>query len=354
MSNQMKSLVQTGLIERDEEENIMSLALLTGEHVLLIGDPGVGKSLLASEFCRRLDGVKHFETGVTKQSTEEVFLGPLSIKGYREGKYAWEYEDSLLTANTAFIDEVFDASDALLRTLLRILNEREFKRGTFHVKCPLETCIAAANYTRVNEVTAAVIDRFLFKWAVSPVRAKERLISWTPLQNGKHVSLKEVGKMREDIAQVTLSNDMAKALVEIARSLKFSDRTLNKSAKVVRAAAFMAGRDKVKGSDLDTLVYFHSMNEQDRAAAQNAIRKVTEEFTRREKMTEQIEFIETLEKEIASVTPDEDGLRALTTIIQDLEKLSPMDATEVPRRKNAAIEKAKKRHEALMAESGLA
>src|SRR3990172_768584 len=239
----------------------------------MVGDPGVGKSLLASEFCRRLDGVKHFETGVTKQSTEEVFLGPLSIKGYREGKYAWEYEGSLLTAHMAFIDEVFDASDALLRTLLRILNEREFRRGTFYVKCPLETCIAAANYTRVNEVTAAVVDRFLFKWAVSPVRAKERLIGWSPLQNGKHVSLDDLQKMRVSMAKIPLANELAKALVEIARALKFSDRTLNKAAKVVRAAAFLAGRDKVKSTDLETLVYFHSMNDQDRAAAQNEIRK---------------------------------------------------------------------------------
>jgi MoxR-like ATPase len=57
--------------ERDAEINGSLLALLSGEHVLLLGPPGTAKTLLANKICETIEGGNFFHYLLTRFSTPE-------------------------------------------------------------------------------------------------------------------------------------------------------------------------------------------------------------------------------------------------------------------------------------------
>jgi len=148
MKERLKRLqkhLQHGLIERDTPIRLALLAMLSGEHLLLIGPPGTAKSELARRLRRVFRGGQYFERLLTKFSVPEELFGPLSIKALEEDRYERLTDSYLPSASIAFIDEIFKANSAILNALLTLLNEREFDNGAQRVKTPLAAVIGASN-----------------------------------------------------------------------------------------------------------------------------------------------------------------------------------------------------------------
>jgi len=138
-------------------------AILTGEHMLLLSRTGMAKSYLATSIFNIFEGARVFSAQASKDQTPDNYFGPYNIDEFRKGRIRHNIKGSIIEANFVFLDEFFDASDVVLRSLLSVLNERKFINGSEQIDAAVHTTIATANYMRMNEVTEAVLDRFTYK-----------------------------------------------------------------------------------------------------------------------------------------------------------------------------------------------
>src|SRR3954471_14243251 len=133
------------LVDRDEEIDLALTALLAGEHLLLVGPPGCGKSLLLDSLLSWAGGRK-FSALLTRFSVPEELFGPVSLAALKEDRFVRVTSGKLPEAEFVFLDEVFRGSSAILNCLLKLLNERVFDPGDgVPRRTPLQLCVAAAN-----------------------------------------------------------------------------------------------------------------------------------------------------------------------------------------------------------------
>jgi len=261
------------LIGRDKEIKQFIYALLTKEHLLLMGPAGTGKSQFANNVFSIIKGSKIFKAHLTKFMSEEYVFGPVDIKKLREkGIIEHITKDSILDSDFAFLDEFFDASDVLLRTLLGVLNEREWHRGMQHVTAKLHTAIVTSNYQRENEVTQAILDRFLFKAEVGQIthRNQRILMLSNSLKDNSQLKtifdldkIKEISDMIDRPNDIIVDKDIIDAFDElteeyIKETKKYiSDRTKVKSMKLLKCVAVLDKRKEVSYEDLSELKYIY-------------------------------------------------------------------------------------------------
>jgi hypothetical protein len=114
----------------------------------VFGTYGTGKSLLIGRFFKAFQGGEFFSVELSKYMTENNLVGMPNPKLMREeGKIEHNLEGTIVKADLAELDEVFDANACTLRTMLGILNERRFHRGPQHVDAPLHMAVASTKHT---------------------------------------------------------------------------------------------------------------------------------------------------------------------------------------------------------------
>lgn len=255
-----------GLVDRGVVIDLLALAAVAGEHVLLLGPPGTAKSEVARRIAGAL-GLRSFEYLLGRFTEPSEIFGPVDLRKLKEGVVETATTGMLPEAEIAFLDEVFLGSTAILNQLLGILNERSFRRGSTSLRVPLRLCIAAANTLPEDEGLAAFADRFLvrcFVSAVSDARLEELLAAGdappTKLAAASaKVSVKDLDALVADAAAVDLL-PIRPSLAEAVRLLRagglaLSDRRIVKSQRLVAAAAALSGRRVATEADLWPLVH---------------------------------------------------------------------------------------------------
>jgi len=256
--------LSAALIERDEEIDLVLTALVANEHVLLVGPPGCGKSLLLDSLLNWTGG-KKFSILLTKFSVPEELVGPVSLTGLREDRYVRITTGKLPEADFAFIDEAFKGSSAILNVMLKILNERTFDAGDGVIrKVPLKLAVAASNEWPAPETSkelSALFDRFCLRRALQPIRSqagRQRLL-WTTDHTPKFsdsVSPTEVEHARRVSQSLPWSIEAKEALEAILRELaregvQPGDRRQFKTVGVIRAFAYLSGATEVLPEHLE-------------------------------------------------------------------------------------------------------
>lgn len=266
-----------GLVEREALAEMIALAAVAGEHVLVIGPPGTAKSEAVRRIARAVDS-RIFEYLLGRFTEPSEIFGPIDLRRLKEGYVETETAGMLPEADFAFLDEVFKGSTAILNTLLGILNERVFRRGHSVVRCPLRVCVGASNALPEDESLAAFSDRFLVRIFVEPVpdpRLEELLEAGWSLDheangiganggNGANSPVFSRATLADlDIlAEAARRSDLSRIRPHLAHAIRLlrgagillSDRRAVHAQGLVAAAAALAGRTRPTDADLWPLI----------------------------------------------------------------------------------------------------
>lgn len=260
-----------GLLERKPQVQLMMLAALSGEHVLLVGPPGTAKSELAKRLKSVFVEANYFERLVTRFSVPEELFGPLSIKALEEDRYNRLTSGYLPEASVAFIDEIFKANSAILNSLLTLLNERQFDNGNRRVNVPLISVVAASNELPEGEELSALYDRFILRSYVSPVSKESfdallcgALEGFDPDLNVR-LKIEDLNEVQRLAEKVELTHATIEACKEfrnylVAEDIYVSDRRWRKLVKLMKVSAFTSGFNET--SIYDTWILPHCLWEQ--------------------------------------------------------------------------------------------
>lgn len=253
-----------GLVDRDVLIQLVALAAVAGEHLLIIGPPGTAKSEAIRRVARAIDG-RYFEYLLGRFTEPNEIFGPVDLRRLREGELHTDTTDMLPEAELAFLDEVFLGSTAILNTLLGVLNERIFRRGHTRITCPLRLCVGASNALPTDPGLAAFADRFLLRSFVAPVADPmlEDLLAggWAAeaQDQGPVASLSDLDVLAAAARRCDLEGLrplIAQAVRRLRKAgLHLSDRRVVKVQKLTAAAAALAGRDRPIAGDLWPLIY---------------------------------------------------------------------------------------------------
>ncbi len=292
MTHPLKQIIESasrGLVQRDVAVQLVVLAAVAGEHVLLIGPPGTAKSEAVRRIASGLGG-RYFEYLIGRFTEPSEIFGPVDLQKLRQGVVETQTAGMLPEAEVAFLDEVFLGSSAILNTLLGVLNERRFRRGHTSLRCPLRVCVGASNALPEDPALAAFSDRFLLHlflepvpdphleslleagWALTPADPEAKADSTS---QGQGLGLGQGGlRVLDEASAEARKVDVSPVrprIAEVVRTLRsagipMSDRRVVKLQRLVAAAAVLDGRSEANPSDLWPVIFaIPEPGDQDRA-----------------------------------------------------------------------------------------
>jgi len=252
------SHLEKRFMEREELIRLLLLALMSGEHILLVGPPGSAKSQLARAASQLFGADIGFDYLLTRFTTPDELFGPVSLQKLKADQYVRQTDGYLPTARFAFLDEIFKANSAILNSLLSILNERVFFNGKLKQEVPLLFLMAASNeLPEDNEQLAALYDRFLFRYEVEYVKqiASFELMFQAPSTPPPALFTPElIRQVRDAAADVTIPEAIVYMLFQLktameAKEYVISDRRWHKIGHVWKVSAAIHGRAEVGAWD---------------------------------------------------------------------------------------------------------
>lgn len=310
-----------------------ALALLTKQHVMLMGKPGTAKSMLSREIFKPFTDAKYFTVSCTKRMSEEYLVGPLDMKLFRDkGEYRHITSGSLVDAHFAFLDEFLDLPDQSARALLEVLNERTFSRGKQFENSPLISAIAATNFIAESEELEAVEDRFMFRAVVSSLERPEDMVSMLtgpePGLKYKALSLKDLSALQRKVKTVRIHPKILPLYASFITKLRgagltVTDRRAVRALVVLKAVAYLAGRMTVLPTDILSLdkVFIHlgdNSQEQKYASAASSIAHELQTLENHLKSIEKIEeYLFDLNIRVNDFDCDSDNIDDFKTEVED-------------------------------------
>ncbi len=163
--NRFRQSLARFFVNKQEIIDLMTVAALAQEPLLLVGPPGTAKSDLVIKFKDAI-GIAdedYFEYMLTRFTEPSEIIGPIDITQLREGRYIRREQGKLPTCRLAFLDEIFKSNSAILNILLTIINEKKFYQDGVPQPVRLRVLFAATNEVPEQGELGALKDRFVLK-----------------------------------------------------------------------------------------------------------------------------------------------------------------------------------------------
>lgn len=256
------------LVERGVEIDLLLASVIARVHMLMLGEPGVAKSMTADQFLKHIDGATLFSHLLNKQTPPDALVGPISFQAMKEDHFRRVTTQRLPEANIAFIDEIFKSNAVNLNLMLKIINERKFENDGAVVSVPLWTMIAASNELpgHDKEELTAFADRIGVRRIVQPVRTSDgtRLILEGQLARNRGesqsekttmLSVADIEDLQQACTEIDVPNRVMEKIAELRagaerENLHLSMRRVFEGVKLCQAQALLSERGEVKAEDL--------------------------------------------------------------------------------------------------------
>ena len=265
-----------GIYEKNTEISLSLLAALAGESVILLGPPGVAKSMVARQLKTAFRDAQSFEYLMSRFSTPDEIFGPVSIQKLKTSDtYERAVEGYLPTADVVFLDEIWKAGPAIQNTLLTVINEKIFRNGNREMHLPLKLLVAASNELPAKgEGLEALWDRFVIRIESRPIKLEKNFramlleaptdFSGSTDFSDLKITAEEYAEWAEKICKIGVKEEVLDAISAIRKSLRavnvdeaaerrniyVSDRRWKNIVRLLRTSAFMQDREEVDICDL--------------------------------------------------------------------------------------------------------
>ena len=312
---QLLGEMNRGIYEKETEISLSLLAALAGESIILLGPPGVAKSMVARQLKTAFREAQSFEYLMSRFSTPDEIFGPVSIQKLKTSDtYERAVEGYLPTADVVFLDEIWKAGPAIQNTLLTVINEKIFRNGNREMHLPLKLLVAASNELPAKgEGLEALWDRFVIRIESRPIKLEKNfraMLLEAPTDflgptdftdstdssgsMGKSdsadfsdlkITAEEYAEWAEKICKIGVKEEVLDAISAIRKSLRavnvdeaaerrniyVSDRRWKNIVRLLRTSAFMQDREEVDICDLLPIYHCLWQEPEERDAIRNIV-----------------------------------------------------------------------------------
>ena len=302
---QLLGEMNRGIYEKETEISLSLLAALAGESIILLGPPGVAKSMVARQLKTAFREAQSFEYLMSRFSTPDEIFGPVSIQKLKTSDtYERAVEGYLPTADVVFLDEIWKAGPAIQNTLLTVINEKIFRNGNREMHLPLKLLVAASNELPAKgEGLEALWDRFVIRIESRPIkleknframllevkseeqRVKKQSSAAEEKANSNAITAEEYAEWTECIDKIGVKIEVLDAISAIRKSLRavnvdeaaerrniyVSDRRWKNIVRLLRTSAFMQDREEVDICDLLPIYHCLWQEPEERDAIRNIV-----------------------------------------------------------------------------------
>ena len=302
---QLLGEMNRGIYEKETEISLSLLAALAGESIILLGPPGVAKSMVARQLKTAFRDAQSFEYLMSRFSTPDEIFGPVSIQKLKTSDtYERAVEGYLPTADVVFLDEIWKAGPAIQNTLLTVINEKIFRNGNREMHLPLKLLVAASNELPAKgEGLEALWDRFVIRIESRPIKLEKNFRAMLlevkseergafevkseerRVNNSNAITAEEYAEWTERIDKIGVKIEVLDAISAIRKSLRavnvdeaaerrniyVSDRRWKNIVRLFRTSAFMQDREEVDICDLLPIYHCLWQEPEERDAIRNIV-----------------------------------------------------------------------------------